>query len=96
MPVVSATGKWLSCASPLRYALQALAFHCLQHDVRLRLARVAGVRNDWADWLSRANDPEKSTEVAAFLALVQPTKKLQHAAERMHSALADPWCRVSS
>ena len=96
MPVVSATGKWLSCASPLCYALQALAFHCLQHDVRLRLAHVAGVRNDWADWLSRANDPEKSTEVAAFLALVQPTKKLQHAAERMHSALADPWCRVSS
>ena len=92
-PVVSATGKWLSCSRPLGYALQALAFLCLQHDVRLRLAHVAGVRNEWADLLSRLNDPEKLPAAAGFLQQLLPEKELQSAQARMLSALRDPWCR---
>ena len=38
---------------PLASALQAAALLCLQHQVTLRVSHVAGVRNEWADALSR-------------------------------------------
>ena len=51
--VVCATSKGLSLKQPLASVLQAAALLCLQHQVTLRVSHVAGVRNEWADALSR-------------------------------------------
>ena len=51
--MVCATSKGLSLKQPLASVLQAAALLCLQHQVTLRVSHVAGVRNEWADALSR-------------------------------------------
>ena len=51
--VVHATAKNLSQKEPLCYVLQALGFHSSRLGVSLATSHVAGVRNEWADALSR-------------------------------------------
>ena len=51
--VAAATRKQLSLKLPLAYILQAISYHALAHGVQLTAAHCAGVRNDWADNLSR-------------------------------------------
>lgn len=51
--VTFATLKMLSTKQPLCYVLQALGFYCCEYRVALTCSHVAGVRNEWADCLSR-------------------------------------------
>ena len=80
MGTVGASCKWLSTKTPMSWALQRLAFCVLQTGSRLRISHVAGVRNFWADSISRLMLPEHSdfeaelcsgkrrqTDLAAFL-----------------------------
>jgi hypothetical protein len=45
--------KKLSMQVPLSYVLQAVGFHCCRLGICLDPQHVAGVRNQWADNLSR-------------------------------------------
>ena len=87
--VVAATGRWLSTKAPLDKALQAVGWHCLAADVVPVVCHVAGVRNDWADLLSRLNDPGKAAESKAFLQLLDPEK--QWTKLNLAEWLAQPW-----
>ena len=51
--VASATRKQLSLKLPLAYMLQAISYYALAHGVQLTATHCAGVRNGWADDLSR-------------------------------------------
>ena len=51
--VVCSSSKGLSMRRPLCYVLQASAMVCMRERVNLRVSHVAGVRNVWADALSR-------------------------------------------
>ena len=51
--VVFSTKKGLSQKKPLCWILQALGFWSCKHGLVLKVSHVAGVRNDWAEWLSR-------------------------------------------
>ena len=58
--VVFSTKKSLSQKQPLCWILQALGFWSCKLGLVLKVSHIAGVRNDWADWLSRgrAKNPE--------------------------------------
>ena len=51
--VVALTRKQLTMKAPMCYVLQAIGFYCCQHGVSLSSQHCAGVRNEWADALSR-------------------------------------------
>ena len=51
--VVCSTSKGLSMRRPLSFVLQASAVLCMWERVNLRVSHIAGVRNVWADALSR-------------------------------------------
>lgn len=87
--VVAATGRWLSTKSPIDKALQALGWHCHAADLVPVVCHIAGVRNDWADLLSRRNDPAKAAEVTAFMRLLDPAKEWQQL--KLAEWLAEPW-----
>ena len=51
--VVGASSRMLSMKEPLCWILQALEFWSVRFGVRLVCSEIAGVRNEWADALSR-------------------------------------------
>ena len=53
MGVVCSTAKHLSMKQPLASVLQSTALFCLKERITLKISHVAGVRNEWADILSR-------------------------------------------
>ena len=53
MRVVAASQRGLSLKQPLAGVMQSLTLLAARYKVNLRIAHVAGVRNDWADGLSR-------------------------------------------
>ena len=55
--VVSASSKMLSMKEPLCWILQAVGFWSVKLGVRLSCSEIAGVRNCWADALSRDGLP---------------------------------------
>ena len=65
--VVAATGSWLTTKAPLDKALQAVGWHCHAAQLVPVVSHIAGIRNDWADALSRMNDGAKAAEVAALV-----------------------------
>ena len=71
MGVVCSTAKHLSMKQPLASVLQSTALFCLKEQVNLKISHVAGVRNEWADILSRGamRDP-------SFWAQLSPSKQL--------------------
>eukprot|EP00435_Cladocopium_sp_Y103_P046226 s1410_g13.t1 len=75
--------KWLTQKEPLCYILQVLGFVCAKRGVCLELTHVAGVRNVWADELSRGNIP------AGFAACNRRHVDLL-------SLLQEPWCSSAS
>ena len=55
--VTAASAKMLSQSEPLCWALQCLGYYCCKHSVSLSLSHIAGIRNTWADTLSRGDMP---------------------------------------
>ena len=53
MGVVGASAKGMSLKEPLASVLQSAGLFCAEHGLDLRITHVAGVRNKWADALSR-------------------------------------------
>ena len=53
MGTAASLRKKLSMQVPLSYVLQAVGFHCCRLGICLDPQHVAGVRNQWADNLSR-------------------------------------------
>ena len=65
--VVCSTSKGLSMRRPLSFVLQASAVLCMRERVNLRVSHIAGVRNVWADALSRGQQfaPEIWSQLCA-------------------------------
>ena len=55
--VTAASAKMLSQSEPLCWVLQCLGYYCCKHSVSLSLSHIAGIRNTWADSLSRGDMP---------------------------------------
>ena len=56
--VASLSSKMLSQKNPLSYMLQAIGYFSCKLGVILQVSHIAGVRNIWADMLSRGRVPE--------------------------------------
>ena len=56
--VASLSSKMLSQKNPLSYMLQAIGYFSCKLGVILQVSHIAGVRNIWADMLSRGKVPE--------------------------------------
>ena len=56
--VASLSSKILSQKNPLSYMLQAIGYFSCKLGVILQVFHIAGVRNIWADMLSRGKVPE--------------------------------------
>ena len=50
---VAVSRKQLSMTKPLCYVLQAAGFYCCRFGIEMVCQHIAGVRNEWADALSR-------------------------------------------
>ena len=68
--VVGACEKGLSMKQPLASVLQATALFCMKERLNLRVSHLAGVRNEWADTLSRG-----SVKDPVFWAQLDPAKR---------------------
>ena len=53
--VVGACAKGLSLEEPLASVLPSAGLFCAEQGIDLRLTHIAGIRNDWADALSRGS-----------------------------------------
>ena len=55
--VTASTFKMLSMKAPLSHVLQTLGYFCCKHGAALHTSHIAGIRNEWADALSRGSVP---------------------------------------
>ena len=58
---VGAAAKLFSTKQPLCWALQALSHVCQKHCAEVRISHIAGTDNDWADMLSRSDEPKSQS-----------------------------------
>ena len=61
--------------APLSHVLQTLGYFCCKHGAALHTSHIAGIRNEWADALSRGSVPrdfsahgQRSLDLLAILA----------------------------
>ena len=73
--VTASTFKMLSMKAPLSHVLQTLGYFCCKHGAALHTSHIAGIRNEWADALSRGSVPrdfsahgQRSLDLLAILA----------------------------
>ena len=58
--VTASTFKMLSMKAPLSHMLQTLGYFCCKHGAALHTSHIAGIRNEWADALSRGSVPRET------------------------------------
>ena len=68
--VVAVSQKGLTMRQPLASVLQAMAVYAAQRGIMLKISHVAGIRNEWADWLSRKSGREE------FWTALDPMKRI--------------------
>ena len=76
MGTIGAFAKCLSTTHPLDLVMQAITRHCWHSDVRLEIAHTAGVRNEFADLVSRYNEPQND-EARRFVASLNQANRVQ-------------------
>ena len=73
LPSVGATAKGMSTKAPLCFGMTCLATIAVSRQIQVQISHVAGIRNEWADHISRLN----CASHAHFMQVLDPSLRVR-------------------